>query len=214
MSLREWKFTIESAPKSEGVRAFLRQASERVDDYYESSMRARTPKFVPSEFYIMNDVLATLRRDKRCRGRRFLEWGCGFGVVAGLAAHYGFEASGIEWEPVLAQAAKNLMRDFDLPVTIGCGDMIPSWLCSVQNDASDTCELHQERPEPDRVQPEDVGPAYEQINLIPEDVDVFFVYPWPDEIEMVQSLFDRVADDGALLIQFQGIDEVHIFQRV
>src|SRR5205085_9980642 len=58
-------------------------------------------------------------------GSLFCEWGSGFGVVACLAAFLEFDASGIEIEGELVDAARQLADDFDLPVEFIHGSFIP-----------------------------------------------------------------------------------------
>lgn len=215
MSLQEFPLTIpDNLPLRSDVLQFIRTATDRVDNYYYSKEGQKLKGFVPCDFDAVQDLLHALSRDKRCRGKRFLEWGCGFGVVAGLARFHGFESAGIEFVPRLVREARALMRDFDLPVKIAEGNLIPAWLYPVRNSSDDSYEVHEEYPEPHPMAPEDAGPAYEFLDWVPSEVDVFFVYPWPDEIQMMCEIFDRVADYGALLILFQGVEELQIFQRV
>lgn len=44
----------------------------------------------------------------------FCEWGSGMGINTGIAAMLGFEATGIELNPDLAAASRELLNDFDL----------------------------------------------------------------------------------------------------
>jgi hypothetical protein len=38
----------------------------------------------------------------------------------------------------------------------------------------------------------------------PDDWDVVFAYPWPGEEHVIERLFDRFAERGALLVTWRG----------
>ena len=46
--------------------------------------------------------------------------------------------------------------------------------------------------------------AYEELGFEPDDMDVVFAYPWPDEEAVTGELFDRYAGAGAVLATFHG----------
>ena len=55
------------------------------------------------------------------------------------------------------------------------------------------------------------GPAAEQPMfefLDPADIDLFFVYPWPDEEEFMAQLFRHLGDEAAVLLMYQGEGEI------
>src|SRR5207249_362612 len=102
--------------------AFLREADRRIGQFQRTS---RIPAFIPSDYGRVYHFLRALAGTTLAPGRRFCEWGSGFGVVAGLAALLGFDASGIEVEGELVDAARQLAGDFDLPVEFVHGSFIP-----------------------------------------------------------------------------------------
>ena len=53
--------------------------------------------------------------------------------------------------------------------------------------------------------------AYEFLD--PSEIDLFFVYPWPDEEEFMARLFTFLADDGAVLLMYQGEGEISAWRR-
>src|SRR5947208_15777027 len=77
------------------VRAFLREADRRIDEFQRC---VRVPGFVPSDFARTYGVLRNLSEANLTPGNLFCEWGSGFGVVACLAAMLDFDAVGIEIE--------------------------------------------------------------------------------------------------------------------
>ena len=44
-------------------------------------------------------------------------------------------------------------------------------------------------------------------------MDIFYVYPWPGELEMMTNMFEVVAVEGALLITYQGPDEAIVHRK-
>jgi len=76
--------------------------------------------FVPSNYENAWALLNGLPRGSFC------EWGSGFGIVVGLAEMLGFQASGIELDPQLAEASRALLRDHGLQATIATGSYLSS----------------------------------------------------------------------------------------
>ena len=54
---------------------------------------------------------------------------------------------------------------------------------------------------------------YEDMDLTLEEIDLFFVYPWPGEQAMMLKLFDCVAGEGAILIAYYGDRDICIYQK-
>jgi predicted nicotinamide N-methyase len=177
------------------VRAFLREAARRIRRF---RLEHHVPGFVPSDFQQMYHVLRALNAADAVAGRRFCEWGSGFGVVACLAALLGYDSCGIEIEDVLVDAAQQLADDFGLPVEFMGGSFIPrggaaagsfSWLTTRE------------------------GTGHDDPGWTPEEFDVIFAYPWPDEEMVVEQLFDRFAADGAVLVTFHEVGATRIRQK-
>jgi hypothetical protein len=188
MALADLNLEVGDDPVPANVRAFLREADRRVDHI---GRNAHLPAFVPSDYAGAYRVLRALAESDLTRGPLFCEWGSGLGVTACLAALVGFEACGIEVEEELVEAARRLADDFDLPVEFVRGSFIPeggeallervgglSWLAT------------------------DEGSAHHELGLGPDDFDVIFVYPWPDEEGVTEALFGRYAGEGAVLVSY------------
>ncbi|MBC8190653.1 MAG: hypothetical protein H8E75_09515 [Puniceicoccaceae bacterium] len=47
-----------------------------------------------------------------------------------------------------------------------------------------------------------------------DEVDVFFVYPWPGEQEMMLKLFQSVAGEGAILITYLGDQDICLYHAI
>jgi hypothetical protein len=181
------------------VRSFLREADRRIEQFQRSS---RVPAFVPSDFEGTYSVLHALMDANLAPGNLFCEWGSGFGVVACLAAMLGFDAMGIEIDGELVDEAQQLADDFGLSVEFMRGSFIPkggevfaqvgdgfSWLTIEESDSHD------------------------EFGLDPDDFNVIFAYPWPDEEGVTETLFERYAGKGAVLVTYHGSDDFRLRRK-
>jgi len=135
-------------------------------------------------------------------GNLFCEWGCGFGVVACLAAMLDFDACGIEIEAELVEAARLLADDFEVPVQFLRGSFIPEGSKVCLDSGSGFSWLTTEG---DGMQ--------EEMGLEPEDFDVIFAYPWPDEEHAIAELFEQHAKVGAVLVTYHGDDDLRLRRK-
>ena len=78
------------------------------------------PTFVASDYHLAFEALSTFPPGRIC------EWGCGLGIVAGMASLLGWEAVGIEQNRDLADMARQLHADFGLWTEILDGDLFYS----------------------------------------------------------------------------------------
>jgi predicted O-methyltransferase YrrM len=172
------------------VTLFLEEAVRRVEQFQHERC---IPGFVPSHFPSVYRVLKLLAGCSQLRGRSFCEWGSGFGVVTCLAAMLNYEAVGIEQEPELIELARKLAEDFALPVSYVCGSFLPDETSSTSDG-----ELS----------------AYDQLGFAPEEIDVIFAYPWPDERTQTLELFEEISGSGALFVMFHGGEEVSVQKKI
>jgi hypothetical protein len=178
------------------VRALLREAARRIRRFRSEH---HISGFVPSDYRQAYHVLRALTAADLAAGERFCEWGCGFGVVACLAALLGFDACGIEIEEALVEAAQQLAEDFDLPTEFAAGSFIPrdaavagsfSWLTTR------------------------AGAGHDDPGWTADEFDVIFAYPWPDEEYLVERLFERFAADGAILMTYHETQATRVRKKV
>jgi hypothetical protein len=178
------------------VRRFLREAERRIEAFQHDS---RVPGFVPCDFQCAYGFLNALSALDAAPGKLFCEWGSGFGVVACLAAMLGYDAVGIEINRDLVDAARLLADDFGVPVEFVHGSFIPpgetidaaggfSWLETEESTAD--------------------------MELGPDDFDVIFAYPWPDEEASTEALFERCAATGALLASYHGGADFRLCRKI
>jgi hypothetical protein len=182
------------------VRSFLREANRRIEDFQSYS---RVPGFVPSDFPRVYRVLRGVAEARATPGNLFCEWGSGFGVAACLAAMLGFDAVGIEIDGDLVDAAQKLADDFGLPVEFIRGSFIPKGGEGCADVKDDFAWLTMEETR-----------TNEEFGLDPDDFDVIFAYPWPDEEGLTEKLFDRYASAGALLITYHGGDDLRLRRKM
>jgi hypothetical protein len=182
------------------VSAFLREADRRIDEFQRHS---KFHGFIPSDYVRGYRVLRTVAAANLTPGNLFCEWGSGFGVVACLAAMLDFDAVGIEIEPALVDAAQQLADDFGLPVEFLLGSFIPKGGAIEANVKDGFAWLSTEE-----------SRTNEDLGIGPDDFDVIFAYPWPDEETATERLFERYAGPGALLVSYRGGEDFRLQRKV
>ena len=200
MPLLDLPVPAAGGPVPAEVRRFLRAADERIDEFLQET---RAPAFVPSDYAGAFAVLRGLEETAVLRGTRFCEWGSGFGVVAGLAAGLGFDAAGIEAEAGLVAAARALADDFDLPVEFAHGSFVPRGAEDRVHAAGEYAWLTT-----------GADYAYAELGVGPDDFDVVYAYPWPDEEVVTAELFERYGGRGAVLVTYHAGDGFRVRRKV
>lgn len=199
MPLVDVRLELDDAPIPGDVRLFLREANRRIDVFQRD---CRVPGFVPSDLEQTYRVLRAVAESHVKRGALFCEWGSGFGAIACLAAMLDFDAVGIEIEDELVDAAQRLADDFDVPVEFQRGSFIPHGGAVYADVGAGFVWL----------KPEEAG--RDEFGFDPDDFDVIFAYPWPDEEDIAAILFERYAARGALLVTYHGGAEFRLRRKV
>ncbi len=182
------------------ITRLLREADTRIRAHLEFQ-RGEARGFVASDFALVNRALERIVEERLAQGPLFCEWGSGFGVVAMLAAMHGFDACGIEVQAELVLAAEELADLFGCDVRFANG----SFLAEGDEDLIESAEhswWHTSE-----------GNAYEDLDLGPEEFDVFFGYPWPGEESLFDELFVRYASVGALLLTYHDATGVLVQRK-
>lgn len=211
MALEEIELKLKEVELPARVSALIEEADKRLDHLFESNRNRRVPRFLPSDPVLLYRVLDFLTKDDLPPGRVFCEWGSGFGVGAGLAALLGYKSYGLEIEEDLVVLAKELAGDLDIEVENLCTSYFPEGYGSFS--AQGGAELMV--PEPSSRWEDAVVevPAYEGMDCEVDEIDLFYVYPWPGEQELMHGLFDAVAADGAILIAYYGDKDIAAFRK-
>jgi hypothetical protein len=200
MALVDVNLSVDRIAPPSDVRALLDEAERRIERFQRD---CRVPAFVPSDFAGAYGVLRALADSGAAPGSLFCEWGSGFGVVACLAAMLDFDAHGIEIDAGLVEEARRLAADFGLPVEFVCGSFIPAGAeRSVGGD--DRFAWLTTR----------AAGAEEEADLGPADFDVVFAFPWPDEEEVIPTLFHRHAAAGAVLVTYHEAQDFRVRRKV
>jgi hypothetical protein len=182
------------------VLSLIKEGERRV----ASILEGRTPPgFVCSEFERVGQALQGIVDANLATGSACCEWGSGLGVVALMAACQGFSACGIEIDPGLVDAANELAADLGFDVEFVCGTFVPPGgedLTDVAQEfgwlsAAGAC-------------------GHELLGVAPEEFDLIFAYPWPGEEVVVENLFERYAADAALLLTFNGLEDLRLRRKV
>lgn len=208
MAYIQLPYEVEDIELPPRVKAFIEEADARCDQFYDDKLNKRFPRYVPSEPAQVYSALKYVTDQRLPLDTNFVEWGSGFGVGTGLASLLGYETTGIEIEPVLVDKAESLLSDQGIDAEFLAISYIPEGYISydalsghdiVRDDSFGNSPDHQ--------------PRYEGMDIDVEEIDLFFVYPWPGEQEMMLKLFDAVAGEGAILVAYYGDQDICLYQK-
>ena len=206
MLLVDIPLKLDTSELPDEVHDLLDEAERRCEEFYASGLGPRYYRYVPSDPVVVYAAIRYLNETRALRGRNFCELGCGFAIASGLAALQGMSAIGLEWEEELTKRARSLMAEFNLDVTVMNQSYLPEGYESCEGIGGKDLVIPGEARARglDRLPPEYDG-------LDPAEVDLFFVYPWPDEEEFMKALFREISSEGAVLLMYQGEGEISAF---
>ncbi len=171
----------------------------------------QAPRFVPSIPEIVFSALEEVTKRNLPSNRVFCEWGSGFGTATCMASLLGYEAYGIEIEEELVTLSRAIARRLRIPVEIICTSMFPEGYDSYSGIGG--AELVTPKSFSDH-NDEDKRPLrYDGIDIDIAEIGLFFAYPWPEEQELIQELFDAVAAEGAILVAYHSDKKVCVFRK-
>ena len=209
MSLEQLNVISRPCEIPDEVTAMLAEAEQRCDDFFEAELDRRYPRYLPSNPEKVFAAIATLKESGILRGDVFCEWGSGFGIATCMASLLGFKAYGIEIEDGLVKLSTELAQDLSIPAEYLCTSYLP--------EGYEECEGIGGK---DLLPPQattsggaiiDTTPLYD--GLDPGEVDLFFVYPWPGQEEIMMTLFDEVASEDAILLIYQADGETTVHRQ-
>ena len=206
-SIKQIDYEAESPEVPEPFASLIQDADDRWDKFWAQKLNKRYPRYVASEPAQVYAALKHVRDEGLALGERFIEWGSGFGVATSLAAQLGFEATGIELEDGLIEIAESLAEKHQTGAGFIATTYIPEGYISYDHVGGS-----------DIVPDDSFGyqtelPRYDGMDIGLDEIDVFFVYPWPGEQEMMLKLFQSVASEDAILIAYYGDQEICIYRK-
>jgi hypothetical protein len=190
-------------------RLAISPAAERLidlaNDRIETFMLANdsvTKNFVPCDFHLLDQSLTWIEQNHLLTGRRFCEFGSGFGVAALLASLRGMESVGIEIESNLVEQSSNLADDMGLTAKFYCGSFVPRDIAGILELGREMehVEIHE-------------GEVYDEIGLGLDEFDLFFAFPWPGEHPFFEAVFQAGAAVNSLLLSYRGRDGMHLIRK-
>ena len=206
-SIEQIDYEAESPEVPDPFASLIQDADDRWEKFWAQKLNKRYPRYVASEPAQVYAALKHVRDEGLALGERFIEWGSGFGVATNLAAQLGFEATGIELEDDLVAIAESLAEKHQTGAEFIATTYIPEGYISYDHvGGSDIV--------PDDSFGYQTEPArYDGMDIGLDEIDVFFVYPWPGEQEMILKLFKSVASEDAILIAYYGDQEICIYRK-
>ena len=209
MSLEHLPLLLKPDKVPNDVAAMLAEAHRRCDAFFDSGLGRRYPRYLPSDPTVVHAALVALKESGHLRGNVFCEWGCGFGIATCMASLLGFEAYGIEIEDGLADLATQLAEDLKIPVEILCISYLP--------EGYEECEGIGGKdlltPEATTSRGASIATTPVYAGLDPDEVDLFFAYPWPGQEELMMDLFKAIATEDAILLIYHADGETTAYRQ-
>lgn len=184
------------------IAGWITMADQSIQAFQDRWDRQQIEQFVACDFSHVYRVLAQIRQTQWLSGNQFCEWGCGFGLVACMAASLGWDVVAIEAEAVLIDQAQHLIATTGESVQLLHGNFLPPGAEDLADDPYHPSLTHAE------------PSVYEANDLTVDDFDVIYAYPWPGEEPFLQDVFDRYGRLGSLLVLFCGPNDIRAMQKV
>jgi len=188
------------------IRLAITTALRRIEAFQDRWDRPQIEQFVAADYVLVFQTLNWIQQTQPLISNRFLEWGCGFSVVACMAAKLGWDAIGIEAEQDLLTGGQATARDwFDDPSQgpeLLQGNFLPAGSETFADDPTLPSLGHP------------VADVYESLGLDVDDFALVYSYPWPGENQFHEDVFDHHAARGAIHLQFAGPHDMRIWRKI
>ncbi|QDV26102.1 type 2 periplasmic-binding domain-containing protein [Aureliella helgolandensis] len=202
MALLSIEIELSEDAFSQQVADWLVACRARIELYWDQFPQKPLPQYIECDFNLVASALTECVQRDLIDGRLFVEWGCGFGVVTGVAGILGLDAIGVEAEPFLCEEGRKLLKDNQVDAEIWQGNFLPRGAKRLAEDTDPLVSLTH-----------DLEPAYDSYDMPLEDFAIVFAYPWPGEEHFLRLVFDRFARSGALLLMFRGPYHIELYRK-
>ncbi len=202
MGLKELTLEVPDTPLPDPIVHWLKVSRARIELYWDNFRERPLPQYVECDFELVAAALLECRDRQWIDGSLFCEWGCGFGVVTGVAGLLGMDAIGIEAEAFLCEQAESLLRSASIPAEIWQGNFLPDGARNLAEDSDPLVSLTHFIPS-----------AYETKGMSLSDFAIVFCYPWPGEEHFLKSVFHRYARKAAVLLMYRGPFQVELYRK-
>ncbi|MEM8734640.1 MAG: hypothetical protein AAGG44_10485 [Planctomycetota bacterium] len=211
MPLREVRAALdESIALPQPVEDWIQIARESIQSFWDSRSQKMQTGWVECDFRYVAQVLICLTQSDDSEASQgqpvivgpFVEWGSGFAVVAGLAAMFGMDSTGIESEEFIHLAAQRLHRGTAFRTQLVRGNFLPAGADELAEPSDPRVALAAS-----------IEEAYPQLERKLTDYQTVFVYAWPGEEHFLKQVFQRYAATEAVLLLYRGPYHLEIYRK-
>lgn len=192
---------IDLTPIAQPVADRIADSWERIQAFQDRWDQPQIEQFVASDYQLVYRVLRHLVEQEPLSGGRMLEWGCGFAVVAALAASLGLDVAGIEAERRLLDEAALTAQQFGVPIELVWGNFLPPGAERLCHNPDFPSLGHR------------VPCGYQRLAADLDDFAIVFGYPWPGEWQFHEAVFAHYGGSGGLLVLFCGPNDVRVWRK-
>ena len=211
MAIVEIPIDLSGFEPSPAAARVIEDVDRMIDAFDDAGGRKENPLYVPCDPAFQNAAIAFVTENDLPISRVFCELGSGLGLGVCLAALHGYEAYGIEIDEKLVAASRQLAQRQNIDATFLGGSYFPEGYSAYDGIAGS--ELLKPESSWSRSDSFHYSPRYEGMDRDTDEIDVFFVYPWPHEHEMMHELFEELAAAGAILIAYYGDGEICVYRK-
>ena len=212
MAIEELEIEVPEASVSDELARLIDTCSRGWERFFANNDDHQAPRFVPSVPEIVFSALEEVTKRNLPPNRVFCEWGSGFGTATCMASLLGYEAYGIEIEEELVWLSRAIARRLGIAVEIICTSMFPEGYASYAGIGG--AELVTPESWSDYGDEDRGSLRYDGMDIDIAEIGLFFAYPWPEEQELIQELFDAIAAEGAILVAYYTDKKVCVFRKV